>query len=85
MAATRFFEINEAGAIQCTDVNASFDYTQIARLSARTILTLSTHQILMDVIHIKAKLGLVNDTLTNVLVGVAPTKVSQCLTWSFEA
>jgi len=33
MAATRFFEINEAGAIQCTDVNASFDYTQIASLS----------------------------------------------------
>jgi hypothetical protein len=52
----------------------------VARLSARTILTLSTHQILMDVIHIKAKLGLVNDTLVNVLVGVAPTKVSQCLT-----
>jgi hypothetical protein len=69
MAATRFFEINEAGAIQCTDVNASFDYTQIARLSARTIFTLSTHQILMDVIHIKAKLGLVNDTLHMVFSG----------------
>ena len=69
MAATRFFEINEAGAIQCTDVNASFDYTQIARLSARTIFTLSTHQILMDVIHIKAKLSWVNDTLHMVFSG----------------
>jgi hypothetical protein len=38
-------------------------------LSARTILTLSTHQILMDVIHIKAKLGLVNDTLFMVFSG----------------
>jgi hypothetical protein len=55
MAATRFFEVNEASAIQCTDVKASFDYTQIARLSARTILTLGAHQVLMDVIHIKAK------------------------------
>jgi hypothetical protein len=69
MAATRFFEVNEASAMQCTDVKASFDYTQIARLSARTILTLSTHQILMDVIHIKAKLGLVNDTLFMVFSG----------------
>ena len=69
MAATRFFEVNEASAMQCTDVKASFDYTQIARLSARTILTLSTHQILMDVIHIKAKLGLVNDTLHMVFSG----------------
>ena len=34
MAATRFFEINEASAIQCTDVKAPFDYTQIASLSA---------------------------------------------------
>ena len=69
MAATRFFEVNEASAMQCTDVKASFDYTQIARLSARTILTLSTHQILMYVIHIKAKLSWVNDTLVNVFSG----------------
>jgi len=69
MAATRFFEVNEASAIHCTDVKASFDYTQIARLSAHTILTLSTHQILMDVIHIKAKLSSVNDTLVNVFSG----------------
>ena len=69
MAATRFFEVNEASAMQCTDVKASFDYTQIARLSARTILTLSTHQILMDVIHIKAKLGLVNGTFHMVFSG----------------
>ena len=34
MAATRFFEINEASAYQGTDANASFDYTQIASLSA---------------------------------------------------
>ena len=33
MAATRFFEVNEASAMQCTDVKASFDYTQIASLS----------------------------------------------------
>ena len=69
MAATRFFEVNEASAIQCTDVKAPFDYTQIARLSARTIFTLGTHQILMDVIHIKAKLSWVNDTLVNVFSG----------------
>jgi hypothetical protein len=69
MAATRFFEVNEASAMQCTDVKAPFDYTQIARLSARTILTLSTHQILMDVIHIKAKLSWVNDTLFMVFSG----------------
>jgi len=69
MAATRFFEVNEASAMQCTDVKAPFDYTQIARLSARTIFTLSTHQILMHVIHIKAKLGLVNDTLFMVFSG----------------
>jgi hypothetical protein len=69
MAATRFFEVNEASAIQCTDVKASFDYTQIARLSARTILTLGAHQVLRDVIHIKAKLSWVNDTLINVFSG----------------
>jgi hypothetical protein len=46
-----------------------FIHVQIARLSARTILTLSTHQILMDVIHIKAKLGLVNDTVFMVFSG----------------
>ena len=34
MAATRFFEVNEVSAIQCTDVKASFDYIQIASLSA---------------------------------------------------
>ena len=34
MAATRFFEVNEVSAIHCTDVKASFDYTQIASLSA---------------------------------------------------
>jgi hypothetical protein len=32
MAATRFFEVNEASAIQCTDVKASFDYTQKLRV-----------------------------------------------------
>ena len=32
MAATRFFEINEASAIQYTDVKAPFDYTQILRV-----------------------------------------------------
>ena len=80
MAATRFFEINEAGAIQCTDVNASFDYTQIARLSARTIFTPGTHQILMDVIHIKAKLSWVNDTLITVFSGYCAHQVSKCLT-----
>jgi hypothetical protein len=69
MAATRFFEVNEASAMQCTDVKAPFDYTQIARLSARTIFTLGTHQILMDVIHLKAKLSWVNDTLFNVFSG----------------
>ena len=57
MAATRFFEVNEAGAIQCTDVKASFDYTQIARLSAHTIFTPGTHQILMDVINFNEKLS----------------------------
>jgi hypothetical protein len=41
----------------------------VARLSARTILTLSTHQILMDVIHFKAKSSWVNDTLVNVFSG----------------
>ena len=46
-----------------------FIHVQIARLSARTILTLGAHQILMDVIHIKAKLGLVNDTLFMVFSG----------------
>ena len=69
MAATRFFEVNESSATQCTDVKASFDYTQIARLSARTIFTLGTHQILMDVIHLKAKLSWVNDTLLMVFSG----------------
>ncbi|MEN9897389.1 MAG: hypothetical protein RLZZ66_1038, partial [Pseudomonadota bacterium] len=69
MAATRFFEINEAGAYQSTDANASFDYTQIARLSARTIFTLGTHQILMDVIHLKEKLSWVNDIFVNVFGG----------------
>jgi hypothetical protein len=54
--------------------------TVVASLSARTILTLGAHQVLMNVIHIKAKLSLVNDTLVNVLVGIAPTNVSQCLT-----
>jgi hypothetical protein len=34
MAATRFFEVNEVSAIQCTDVKAPFNYTQIASLSA---------------------------------------------------
>ena len=80
MAATRFFEINEASAIQCTDVNASFDYTQIARLSARTIFTLGAHQILMDVIHLKAKLSWVNDTFVNVFGGYFAHQVSNCLT-----
>ena len=69
MAATRFFEVNEASAMQCTDVKASFDYTQIARLSARTIFTLSTHQILMDVINFNEKLSWVNDTLLMVFSG----------------
>ena len=69
MAATRFFEINEASAIQCTDVKAPFDYTQIARLSARTIFTPGTHQILMDVINFNEKLSWVNDTLHMVFSG----------------
>ena len=69
MAATRFFEVDEASAMQCTDVKAPFDYTQIARLSARTILMLFVRQILMDVVHIKAKLSWVNDTLVNVFSG----------------
>ena len=34
MAATRFFEVNEASAIQCTSSNASATHTQIASLSA---------------------------------------------------
>ena len=80
MAATRFFEINEASAIQCTDVKAPFDYTQIARLSAHTIFTPGTHQILMDVIHIKAKLSWVNDTLITVFSGRCAHQVSKCLT-----
>jgi len=33
MAATRFFELNEASAIQCTSSNASATHTQIASLS----------------------------------------------------
>jgi hypothetical protein len=41
----------------------------VARLSARTILTLGAHQVLRDVIHIKAKLSWVNDTLINVFSG----------------
>ena len=69
MAATRFFEVNEASAMQCTDVKAPFDYTQIARLSARTIFTLSAHQILMDVINFNEKLSWVNDTLLMVFSG----------------
>jgi hypothetical protein len=80
MAATRFFEINEAGAYQSTDANASFDYTQIARLSARTIFTLGTHQILMDVIHLKEKLSWVNDIFVNVFGGYCAHQVSNCLT-----
>ena len=80
MAATRFFEINEAGAIQCTDVNASFDYTQIARLSARTIFTPGTHQILIHVINFNEKLSWVNDTLFTVFSGRCAHQVSKCLT-----
>ena len=80
MAATRFFEVNEASAIQCTDVKASFDYTQIARLSARTIFTPGTHQISIDVIHITAKLSWVNDTLITVFSGYCAHQVSKCLT-----
>jgi hypothetical protein len=38
-------------------------------LSARTILMLFVHQISMDVVHIKAKLSWVNDTLINVFSG----------------
>jgi hypothetical protein len=38
-------------------------------LSARTILTLSAHQILMDVINFNEKLSWVNDTLLMVFSG----------------
>jgi hypothetical protein len=41
----------------------------VARLSARTIFTLSAHQILMDVINFNEKLSWVNDTLLMVFSG----------------
>ena len=77
MTATPFFQANEANALQSRSAKVSLAHTQIARYSVRNICVYRAHQILNQVLDFKSVFIQFKVDFVQILVGIAPTKVTR--------